>query len=103
MRDPKSQTLRQNLAQLRAVLGQSFPIIGVGGILNGADAVSKIEAGADLVQLYTGLFYRGPDLVSEAARALRRFRGAAVMLNSIPLLPRDRNPQVRNRFTVCKK
>jgi dihydroorotate dehydrogenase len=48
-----------------------MPIIGVGGILSGADAVEKIEAGASLVQLYTGLLYRGPALVSECARAIK--------------------------------
>ena len=56
---------------LRAALGPGFPIIGVGGVMSGADARAKREAGADLVQLYTGLIYRGPALVAEAARALR--------------------------------
>jgi dihydroorotate dehydrogenase len=56
---------------LRAALGPGFPIIGVGGVMSGADAVAKIHAGADLVQIYTGLIYRGPGLVDEAARALR--------------------------------
>jgi dihydroorotate dehydrogenase len=60
------------IRQLRAALGKNFPIIGVGGILSGADAVSKIEAGADVVQIYTGLIYRGPALVQEAALALQR-------------------------------
>jgi dihydroorotate dehydrogenase len=55
---------------LRAALGPAFPIVGVGGILSGDDAHAKIEAGADLVQLYTGLIYRGPELVGEAARRL---------------------------------
>ena len=59
------------IRQLRAALGKNFPIIGVGGILSGADAVSKIEAGADVVQIYTGLIYRGPALVEEAALALK--------------------------------
>jgi dihydroorotate dehydrogenase len=59
------------IAQLRAALGKGFPIIGVGGVMSGADAVSKIRAGADVVQIYTGLIYRGPDLVSEAARAIK--------------------------------
>ena len=56
---------------LRAELGSGYPIIGVGGVMSGADAASKIKAGADLVQIYTGLVYRGPALVSEAARALK--------------------------------
>ena len=58
------------IAQLRAALGPGFPIIGVGGVLSGEDARAKIAAGADLVQLYTGLIYRGPELVAEAARAV---------------------------------
>ncbi|MBG9386782.1 quinone-dependent dihydroorotate dehydrogenase [Caenimonas aquaedulcis] len=59
------------ISQLRAALGPDFPIIGVGGIMSAEDAVSKIRAGADLVQVYTGLIYRGPDLVSQSARAIR--------------------------------
>ncbi len=55
---------------LAAALDGAVPIIGVGGILSGADAKEKIDAGATLVQIYTGLIYRGPELVSEIARAL---------------------------------
>lgn len=55
---------------LRAELGSGFPIIGVGGVLSGDDARSKLAAGADLVQIYTGLIYQGPPLVQAAARAL---------------------------------
>ncbi|HVO88158.1 MAG TPA: quinone-dependent dihydroorotate dehydrogenase [Casimicrobiaceae bacterium] len=55
---------------LAKALDGALPIIGVGGIMNGADAQEKIAAGATLVQLYTGLVYRGPDLVSECVRAL---------------------------------
>jgi dihydroorotate dehydrogenase len=58
------------IARLRAALGPGFPIIGVGGVMSGADAVAKRAAGADLVQVYTGFIYRGPALVGEAARAL---------------------------------
>ena len=57
---------------LRSALGAAYPIIGVGGVLSGADAVAKREAGADLVQVYTGLIYRGPALVPECAQALAR-------------------------------
>ena len=60
------------IRQLRAALGQGYPIIGVGGIMSGADAVSKIEAGADVVQIYTGLIYKGPELVKDAANALKK-------------------------------
>lgn len=59
------------IAQLRAALGRHFPIIGVGGILSAADALGKIGAGADLVQLYTGLIYQGPTLVAQAAREIK--------------------------------
>jgi len=55
---------------LRRSLGPGYPIIGVGGIMSAADACAKIDAGADLVQIYTGLIYRGPALVREAALAL---------------------------------
>ncbi len=58
------------IAQLRAALGKHYPIIGVGGVMSGADAKAKRDAGADVVQVYTGLIYNGPALVSEAARAL---------------------------------
>jgi dihydroorotate dehydrogenase len=57
---------------LRAALGPRYPIIGVGGIMSAADALSKREAGADLVQIYTGLIYKGPDLVTDCAQALKR-------------------------------
>lgn len=59
------------IAQLRAALGPKFPIIGVGGIMSAADAVSKINAGADVVQIYTGLIYQGPQLVKDAALAIK--------------------------------
>ncbi len=57
---------------LKTELGDAVPIIGVGGILSGADASAKIAAGASLVQLYSGLIYRGPALVGECAAALRQ-------------------------------
>lgn len=52
-------------------LQNEIPLIGVGGILNGEDARAKLEAGAQLVQLYTGLIYRGPSLVREAIKETR--------------------------------
>ncbi|MFG6447405.1 quinone-dependent dihydroorotate dehydrogenase [Roseateles sp. BYS180W] len=57
---------------LRAALGPKYPIIGVGGVMSGADARAKLQAGADLVQVYTGLIYRGSALVPECARALAK-------------------------------
>jgi dihydroorotate dehydrogenase len=68
---PVFEASNRVIAQLRAALGSAYPIIGAGGVLSGADAVAKRAAGADLVQIYTGLIYRGPALVGEAARALR--------------------------------
>jgi dihydroorotate dehydrogenase len=59
------------ITQLRATLGTGFPIIGVGGVLSAQDALGKLRAGADVVQIYTGLIYRGPALVDEIARAFR--------------------------------
>lgn len=59
---------------LRAELGDAIPIIGVGGIFSGSDARMKVEAGATLVQLYSGLIYRGPALIRECAEELRRLR-----------------------------
>ncbi|BBB67259.1 dihydroorotate dehydrogenase (quinone) [Undibacterium sp. YM2] len=56
---------------LKAELGDELPIIGVGGIFSGADAVAKMQAGAALVQVYSGLIYQGPALVKDCADALR--------------------------------
>ena len=68
---PVREASNRVVRQLRAALGAGFPIIGVGGILSGADAQAKIEAGADVVQIYTGLIYKGAGLVREVANALR--------------------------------
>ncbi len=62
----------QVIKTLKARLGNTLAIIGVGGILSGADAKEKMIAGASLVQIYSGLIYKGPDLVSECAKALRQ-------------------------------
>jgi dihydroorotate dehydrogenase len=51
-------------------LDGAIPVIGVGGIMSGSDAREKVAAGASLVQLYTGLIYRGPTLVGECIAAL---------------------------------
>ena len=68
---PVLEASNQVIRQLRAALGSRFPIVGVGGIMTPADAVSKIRAGADVVQVYTGLIYAGPDLAVKAARAIK--------------------------------
>jgi dihydroorotate dehydrogenase len=59
------------LRKFKKTLGNEIPLIGAGGILSAADAAEKRAAGAALVQLYTGLIYRGPGLVSECASAFR--------------------------------
>ena len=61
---------------MRARLGEQIAIVGVGGILDGSDAAEKIDAGASLVQLYSGLIYRGPQLIGECVNELRRQRAA---------------------------
>jgi dihydroorotate dehydrogenase len=60
------------LRKLASALDGAIPIISVGGIVSGDEAHARIAAGATLVQLYTGLIYRGPALVAECARALAR-------------------------------
>jgi len=57
---------------LAKALDGAVPVIGVGGIMSGEDARERIAAGAALIQLYTGLVYRGPDLVAECVRATSR-------------------------------
>ena len=64
------------LRMMRTRLPESIPLIGVGGILSGADAATKQAAGATLVQCYTGLVYRGPALVHECVEAMRRRKEA---------------------------
>ncbi len=75
---PLRQRSRAVIAALRQALPTGFPIIGVGGILTAADARATVDAGADVVQIYTGLIYRGPMLVSETAAALASGRPAMV-------------------------
>ena len=73
---PAFEASNRVIAQLRAALGAGYPIIGVGGIMSGEDAAAKIRAGADVVQIYSGLIYAGPGLVSDAAKAIRALRSA---------------------------
>ena len=65
---PSTEVLRE-LA--KAIKGK-IPVIGVGGIMSGADARAKINAGASLVQIYTGFIYNGPDLIRDAVREISR-------------------------------
>ncbi len=67
---PVFEASNRVIRRLRAELGAGFPIVGVGGVMSGDDARAKLDAGADLVQLYTGFIYGGPPLVTECARAL---------------------------------
>ena len=71
---PVLEASNQVIRQLRAALGSRFPIIGVGGIMSAEDAVGKIRAGADVVQIYTGLIYEGPALAVKAAKAIKALR-----------------------------
>ncbi|MCB1571154.1 MAG: dihydroorotate dehydrogenase (quinone), partial [Xanthomonadales bacterium] len=64
----------KSTAVLRGMAGRldgRMPLVGVGGIVSGVDAAAKIEAGASLVQFYTGMVYRGPGLISESVEAIR--------------------------------
>ena len=65
-----STTVVRKLAQ---ALGDELPIIAAGGVLEGAQARAKLDAGAKLVQLYSGLIYRGPELVPECVRATAHY------------------------------
>ncbi|MDX8385140.1 MAG: quinone-dependent dihydroorotate dehydrogenase [Gallionella sp.] len=67
VREKSTEVIRQLAVELQGAL----PIIGVGGILNGGDAAEKINAGASLVQFYSGMIYRGPALIGEACAAIR--------------------------------
>ncbi|MES2355982.1 MAG: quinone-dependent dihydroorotate dehydrogenase [Pseudomonadota bacterium] len=68
LRDRSNEVIRQ----LFQALHGRIPIIGVGGILNAEDARQKVDAGASLVQIYSGLIYRGPRLIPEVIKALER-------------------------------
>ena len=91
---PVLEASNRVIAQLRSALGKGFPIIGVGGVMSAQDAASKIRAGADVVQIYTGLIYRGPDLVSDAARAIKRLHlSKAVVAHQL-----EHEAAIRRRF-----
>ena len=66
------------LSQFRALLPHAV-IIGVGGIMSAQDAKEKIEAGADLVQLYTGFVYTGPSLVTDAIASTTMARNSTIL------------------------
>ena len=58
------------IVEIRALIGKDAPLIGVGGIQSGADAVRVLKSGANLIQLYTGLIYKGPALLEEIKTAI---------------------------------
>ena len=76
VREKSTAVIRQLAAELNACAeqgrGSALPIIGVGGIVKGADALEKMQAGAALVQMYSGMIYRGWDLVAESAAAIHQ-------------------------------
>ena len=68
---PVAVKARATIAQLAQRLQNEIPIIGCGGIFSGEDALAHLEAGASLVQIYTGLIYRGPTLITEIRRSIK--------------------------------
>lgn len=73
---PVRQKSTHVIKRLYSELGDDIPIIGVGGISKAEHAVEKIRAGAKLIQIYTGLVYKGPQLVTECAASIRLNRDA---------------------------
>src|SRR5205085_12549490 len=74
---PLMQRATAALAGMAERLDGRVPLVGVGGILTGADAVAKLAHGAALVQFYTGMIYRGPALIGESVEALRGWTSSA--------------------------
>jgi dihydroorotate dehydrogenase len=74
---PLLEVSNRVISALRRALGPGFAIIGVGGVLSAEDAAAKMRAGADLIQIYTGLIYSGPRLVRDAALSIRDARPTA--------------------------
>jgi len=72
---PLEELATETVTNLCRELEGKLPVIGVGGILDGAGAVDKIRAGAQLVQIYSGFIYRGPQLIAEAVDAIAAQRG----------------------------
>jgi dihydroorotate dehydrogenase len=67
---PLANRSTEVIRYLRAALGPGYPIIGVGGIMSPQDAIEKLRAGADLVQIYTGFVYEGPGFVKRINKAI---------------------------------
>ena len=71
---PLTKRSTEVIRYLKQNSGNAFPVIGVGGIHSAADALEKLEAGADLLQLYTGFIYHGPKLIKDINKALIKIR-----------------------------
>lgn len=74
---PLTDKACSTLAQIRRQVGDSMAIIGVGGIMTGRDAAARLEAGADLIQLYSGFIYEGPALIESALKEIAEAIGSA--------------------------
>ncbi len=72
---PLAEKSLECIANIKSHIGDALPIIGVGGIITGGDAASKIAAGASLVQCYTGFIYSGPQLIADAINAIQKQLG----------------------------
>ncbi|MFM8833360.1 MAG: dihydroorotate dehydrogenase (quinone), partial [Cytophagales bacterium] len=68
--EPLAKRSNEVISLLRAKLGKEYPIIGVGGVMSAEDAIVKLKAGADLIQLYTGFIYEGPRIVKRINQTL---------------------------------
>ena len=71
---PLEEKATEVLENLTKALAGRIPVIGVGGITDGAGAIDKIKAGAQLVKIYSGFIYRGPELIREAVEAVANNR-----------------------------
>lgn len=69
---PLTQQSTQVLQQLYAIFGEKIPLIASGGIMTAEDAIEKLNAGAKLIQLYTGLIYQGPQLIRDIMSAIQK-------------------------------
>lgn len=74
---PLTEKACSTLAQIKQQVGDSMAIIGVGGIMTGRDAAARLEAGADLIQLYSGFIYEGPALIESALKEIAEASGSA--------------------------
>ncbi len=75
--EPLRDLANHVLSLVAAEVKGKMAIIGVGGIMTGDDAAEKIRLGADLVQLYTGFIYAGPDLIVDSVRSIKAYRATA--------------------------